>query len=172
MSTLLHSVTGTSRRRLLIVLFVIGVAVAAHVRGRIIARNEVTQREQTIGLLIERNQELTIKLNEQSERILALQAKVKSVQETMEAIVPTENTYNIGPDQSILVAGGKLAIGLIGSPGNRDVSININGMLRSAIAGDVVSVPLDASTICRVGVQSFDMFKATVTASCDAKQRN
>ena len=59
-----------------------------------------------------------------------------------------------------------MTIGLIGLPANDSVNVNINGKPQKMTTGDVVHVALDASTNCQVGVQSFDMFKALLTASC------
>ena len=97
-----------------------------------------------------------------------LQDKLTSVQAALQAIMPSENTYNISPNQSMIVAGGHLTIGLIGSPTNESVNININGKQQLAATGDVIHIALDPSTTCQVGVQSFDMFKAVLTASCAA----
>jgi hypothetical protein len=80
--------------------------------------------------------------------------------------MPSENTYNISPNQSIIVADGHLTVGLIGAPTNEGVNININGKQHSAAAGNVIDVALDPSMTCQVGVQSFDAFKAVLTASC------
>ena len=101
---------------------------------------------------------------------MAVQAKLKSVQDAIDAVMPSENTYVISPNQSMIIAGGRLSVGLIGSPTNESVTININGKRQSASTGDVVNVALNPSTTCRVRVESFDMFKAIVTASCEAMQ--
>jgi hypothetical protein len=83
-------------------------------------------------------------------------------------ILPTENTYNINPNQSLVVANGRLTVGLVGSPTNDSVNLNINGKTQSAPVGAVITSVLDPSTTCQVGVQSFDMFKAVLTATCAA----
>jgi hypothetical protein len=61
--------------------------------------------------------------------------------------------------------------GLIGSPANEGVNVNINGTHRLAAAGDVTVVPVDETTTCRVTIQSFDMFKALLHATCAAKAK-
>ncbi len=114
------------------------------------------------------NQELASELNDEKAKFAALQAKLKSVQDALDAIMPAENSYNVNPNQSLTVAEGHLTIGLVGSPANEGVTININGKQYSAAAGDVIRVMLDSSTTCEVGVHSFDMFKAVLTASCAA----
>ncbi len=95
-----------------------------------------------------------------------MQAKLDGVQATLNAIMPAANTYNISPNQSLVVADGRLTVGLVGSPGNESVTLDINGKQQTASAGQVISVAPDAATDCQVQVQSFDMFKAVLTASC------
>jgi hypothetical protein len=102
--------------------------------------------------------------------IIDLQSQIDKVKAELHAIMPSEATYNIRPNQSILVAAGHLAIGLIGSPTNQSVNININGEQRSAAAGDVIHTALNPSTTCKVAVQSFDMFRVVVTATCAAEK--
>jgi hypothetical protein len=82
--------------------------------------------------------------------------------------MPSENTYGVSPNQSLIVADGHLTVGLIGAPANQSVNININGKQRPAAAGDVIDVAPDPSTSCQVRLQSFDMFKAIITATCTA----
>ena len=72
------------------------------------------------------------------------------------------------PINRLIVAGGHLTIGLIGSPTNQGIIININGKQQLVVSGDIIRVAPDPSTSCQVAVQSFDMFKAVVTASCAA----
>jgi hypothetical protein len=114
------------------------------------------------------NRELKSQIAVQSEKVNALKTQLASVQATLEAAIPSENTYNIKPNQSMIVAGGHLTIGLIGSPTNENVNINVNGKQQSVTAGDIINITPDPSTKCQVGVQSFDMFKALITASCTA----
>jgi hypothetical protein len=55
---------------------------------------------------------------------------------------------------------------MVGSPGNEGITLDINGKQQTLAAGQIVSVTPDPSTTCQVGVQSFDMFKAVLTAMC------
>jgi hypothetical protein len=66
----------------------------------------------------------------------------------------------------MIVASGRLTIGLIGPPTNESINININGKQQSAATGDAIKFQLDPSTTCQVRVLSFDMFKAVLNASC------
>jgi hypothetical protein len=104
----------------------------------------------------------------QDSNLLAAQAKIKNIQAALDELMPSKDTYVISPNQSMLVAGGRLSIGLIGAPTNANVTMNINGKQQFASTGDIVNVALDPSTNCHVRVESFDMFKAIVTASCEA----
>lgn len=98
--------------------------------------------------------------------IVDLQGQVDKVKAELHAIMPSEGTYNIRPNQSIVIAAGQLAIGLVGSPANQTININVNGEQRAVAAGDVIQTTLKPSTTCKVSVQSFDMFRAVVTANC------
>jgi hypothetical protein len=82
--------------------------------------------------------------------------------------MPSQNTYNINPNQSLIAADGRLTIGMIGSPGNEGINLNVNGKQQKVSAGDVIRVSPDAATACQVQIQSFDMFKAVLMASCAA----
>ena len=90
------------------------------------------------------------------------------LQAKLDAIIPSENKYNIDPNQSLVLADGHLTVGLIGAPRDDGIDININGKRYSAVVGDVIRVTADPSTTCTVKIQSFDMFKAQFTASCAA----
>jgi len=114
------------------------------------------------------NQKLKIEIIDQNARQVALQTKLTGVDTALKAIVPTDDTYIIKPNQSLIVAGGRLTLGLIGSPTNESVNININGQRQSAATGDIINVAVDPPATCQVRVQSFDMFKAVLSAMCGA----
>jgi hypothetical protein len=97
----------------------------------------------------------------------ALQLKLTTTSNALNAITPSQDAYNINPNESIIVASGRLTIGLVGSPTNEGININVNGKQQLAAAGDVIKSSVD-SAACQVGVQAFDMFHAVVTASCAA----
>ena len=100
--------------------------------------------------------------------LTALRAELSSTKAALDAIMPSQNTYNINPNQSLLAADGRLTIGMIGSPGNDGINLNVNGKQQKVAAGDVIRVSPDPSTACQVQLQSFDMFKAVLVASCAA----
>jgi len=163
----------TRRRRIYILLIetllILGVALIGHITGRELARRQLAQREQTIVQLREERLQVSNELNQRADRILTLQTRLNHVQSVLDEIVPSENIYVMRPNQSLLVAGGRVTVGLVGSPGNDGVNININGQKRYAAAGEVIAVNMDNDRTCNVTVQSFDMFKVVLHATCAAE---
>lgn len=149
-------------------LAVAAVAIISHIYGRYLASGEIMERDQTIQLMQSEGQKLATEVNERDARIAILEGQIKKLQDALAAIVPAKDTYDVKPNQSIVVADGRLTIGLIGPPTNEAVVVNINGKQQAAAAGDILHSTLDASTTCQVTVQSFDMFKAVLAASCAA----
>ena len=147
-------------------LLVAGVGIGGHIYGRQLARGDTQERDTAIIELRADVQKLEAQINEQNGQLAALQTKLTSVQALLNAIMPSENTYNILPNQSLIVGDGHLTVGLIGPPTNDGIKININGKQQSAAAGDVFRLAPDSSTACQLQIVSFDMFKAVVTASC------
>jgi hypothetical protein len=83
--------------------------------------------------------------------------------------MPSENIYVFRPNQSLILADGRVTVGLMGSPTNETVTLNVSGKQHVAAAGDVITVGLDQSTTCQVTVQAFDLFKAILQATCSGK---
>jgi ribonucleotide monophosphatase NagD (HAD superfamily) len=150
------------------VVLILGAAIGSYFLVRSSDENELKAANIRIVALQNESQKLIADNTNQAATITDLQAQLKNIQAKLDAIMPSENTYNINPNQSIIVGGGRLTIGLIGSPTNERVNININGKPQSAAVGAIINSVLDPSTTCQVGVQSFDMFKAVLTASCAA----
>lgn len=151
-----------------IALLAVGGAIGGYMFGLDLAHRDLAAARGRIQQLQPENQRLKKAIVDQNAKLVELQTELTSVQAALRAITPSENTYNISPNQSLIVAGGHLTIGLIGSPTNESVNINVNGKQQLAATGDVIRVTTDRSTTCQVGVQSFDMFKAVLTASCAA----
>ena len=80
------------------------------------------------------NQGLKSQIVDKTAKFDELRDTLAGVQAALHAIMPSENTYNISPNQSLIVAGGHLTIGLIGSPANESINININGKQQSAVS--------------------------------------
>lgn len=153
---------------LAIVVLAVGGAIGGYIFGLDLSHRDLAAAREQIQQLQPENQRLKKAIVDQNARLVDLQTELTSVQAALRAITPSENTYIISPNQSLIVAGGRLTIGLIGSPTNERVNINVNGKQQLAATGDVIHIALDRSTTCQVGVQSFDMFKAVLTASCAA----
>lgn len=164
-----------TRRRRALILFIetaliLVVAVIGHLTGRELGRRQLERRDEIILELREELQKRGGELGRRSDQLTALQLKLNSVQAALDAIVPSENTFNIVPNQSLLVAGGRVTVGLVGQPANQTVTLNINGKEYPLAAGNVVSIPFDERTTCEVTLQSFDMFRATINTACVAKK--
>jgi hypothetical protein len=153
---------------LAIVILTVGGAIGGYMFGLNLTYRDLAAARERLQQLEPENQRLKKAIVDQNAILGQVQAELASVQAALHTIRPSENTYSINPNQSLIVAGGHLTIGLIGSPTNEGVKINVNGKQQLAVTGDVIHMALDSSTTCQVGVQSFDMFKAILTASCAA----
>jgi hypothetical protein len=147
-------------------------AVAGYLYGLNLTYAELASARQSVQELRPENQRLKNSLLVQNANIVELQSELARVRAALHAILPSENTYKISPNQSVIVADGHLIIGLVGSPGNDSVKINVNGKLQTVTTGDVIRVEVDPSINCQAGIQSFDMFNVIVTASCAASKAN
>lgn len=126
----------------------------------LVAVRAVAQQAQT------ENQRLKGESIETGAKLVELSTNLTNARAALEAINPTKNTYKISPNQSLIVGDGRLTIGLIGSPTNENVMVNVNGKQQSAAPGDVIRVAPDGLTNCEVRIQSFDMFNVIFGASC------
>jgi hypothetical protein len=142
------------------------IVIGGHLYGRFLAARDLGGRDTAIEQMRAESQKQKRDIDQKSAQITELERKVSDAQMALEAIVPQKNTYNIAPNQTLLVGDGHLMVGLIGSPGNDGVLLNINGKQQMVPAGQAITVAPEASTNCRVSVQSFDMFKAVVHATC------
>jgi hypothetical protein len=103
---------------------------------------------------------------------LELRAQLDKANKTLEAITLSSNinTYKIKPNESQTVPIGSLTVGLVGTPGNKSIEINVNDKRYRAQAGDIN----DFAMTCRLEVVSFNVIEANVVvnASCtEAKQQ-
>ena len=119
-----------------------------------------------------------IKPSRQKERIEELENQLKSVQTQLDAVTDPTRIVDIDANHSKYVAGGTLIVGLIGTPRQENVQLNITGTGKGSVggrqltaaAGDIIDFAPDASTACRIKVLSFDILRASVrvNASCAA----
>lgn len=151
---------------LVTLILLIGGAVVGYYVGHGLATQPLANATRQISQLLPENQRLKTTVLDQTAKLVSLQSQLSRSQTTLEAIMPTENTYNVAPNQSIIVANGRLTLGLVGSPTNSSITININGKQQMAVTGDVFKITPDQATACQVRVQSFDMFRAILQASC------
>jgi uncharacterized protein (UPF0333 family) len=150
---------------LVLILFVI---VTVYYLGRQFNSRDLQQRDAAIQQLQSDGQRLSADIADQNATLTAMRAELKSTKAALDAITPSQNVYNINPNQSLIAADGRLTIGLVGSPGNDGVNLNVNGKQQKVAAGDAIRLSPDPLTTCQVQVQSFDMFKAMLIASCAA----
>ena len=148
------------------IITIIATLVGGHLYGRYLAALELGGRENAIEQLRDESQKLKTHADDLSAQVTDLQVKLDRAQAALHAIMPSDNAYNIVPNQSLIVADGHLTVGMVGSPGNEGITLDINGKQQTLAAGQIVSVTPDPSTTCQVGVQSFDMFKAVLTVMC------
>ena len=162
---------GAEHRTVTIVAFVIiivGVVIGGHLYGRYLSSIDLADREAQIEQLRAESQKQKRDIDGKSQQITALQTKLAKTQAALDAITPSANTYNINPNQTLIVGDGHLTVGMVGPPGNDSVLLNINGKPQAVAAGQNLSVAPDPTTKCQVSVQSFDVFTAVLVASCSA----
>ena len=145
---------------------VLGILIGGYLYGQFLAARDLGGRDAVIEQLRTENQKLKRSIDEKMAQLTTLQAKHDAAQAALQAIMPAANTYNIIPNQTLIVADGHLTVGLVGSPANEGVTLSINGKQQMVTAGQVVTVTADGSTPCQLSLQSFDVFKATINASC------
>lgn len=151
------------------VLLMAGGATGGYLLGRNMAMRPLAEARELIERVQPENQRLKQQVLSQNTTIDTLQSQLATTQDTLNSIRPSENTYNINANQSLIVAGGHLTVGLIGPPTNQSITLNINGKPHVTVTGEVFSLAPDPATTCQVRVQSFDMFSAAVNATCAVK---
>ncbi|MFY9694733.1 MAG: hypothetical protein WBF24_08955 [Xanthobacteraceae bacterium] len=152
------------------IITVVAILVGGHLYGRYLSARDLGGRDNAIAQLRAQDQKAKRDLDAKSAEATQLQTKLDKAQAALNAIMPSQNTFNIQPNQAIVVGEGHLTVGLVGSPSNESVTLNINGKEQAVAAGQIVEVAPDPSTKCQVQVQSFDMFKAVLVASCASAQ--
>jgi hypothetical protein len=150
------------------VVLVLFIMVSGYFWGRQFNSRDIQQRDSAILQLQSDGQRLAADIADQNATLTAVRAELSSTKATLDAIMPSLNVYNINPNQSLIAADGRLTIGFIGSPGNDGINLNVNGKQQKVAAGDVIRLSPDPSTTCQVQIQSFDMFKAVLVATCAA----
>jgi hypothetical protein len=155
-------------RRPTAVVLILFIMVSGYFWGRQFNVRDIQQRDAAIQQLQSDAQRLAADIADQSANLTALRTELTNTKSALDAVMPSQNTYNINPNQSLIAADGRLTIGMIGPPGNEGINLNVNGKQQKVSAGDVIRVSPDPATACQVQIQSFDMFKAVLVASCAA----
>jgi hypothetical protein len=145
-----------------VAILLIGGGIGTFLFFRHLAYGELVAVRAQIEQLRTEDQNHKHQLADQNVKISKLEHELKNTQDTLRAIMPSENTYSVAPNQSVIV-GGRLTVGLVGSPANENITLSLNGKQQTVLAGQPIT---DPSTNCQVVVQSFDMFKALINASC------
>lgn len=149
-----------------LLLLLIGILVGGHLYGRYLNSLDLRGRENAIEQLRAESQQQKRKIDEQSAQLTILSGKVNDAQAQLRAILPSENTYNVIPNETLVVGDGRLMIGMIGAPGNDSIVLQINGKQQNATVGQAIAVTPEAGVDCKVTLQSFDVFKAVIHAEC------
>jgi hypothetical protein len=172
MSADAHGLFMSRRGRVFLITVSVAIIAAVAIFGRLygqhLAYGAMQDRDSAIRQLQLETQQLQVEKSSQSASMQSMHTEAQGLQAKLDAIVPSENRYTINPNQSLLVADGHLTVGLVGAPRDDGIDININGKRYSAVVGDDIHITPDPSTACDVNIQSFDMFKAQITASCAA----
>lgn len=153
----------------ILILFVgvIAIIIGGHLYGRYLSSIDLAEREAQIEQLRSESQKQKRDIDGKSQQITLLQTKLTKTQAALDAILPSANTYNINPNQTLILEN-QVTIGMVGPPGNEGVLLNINGKPQSLAAGQTITVAPDPATKCQISVQSFDVFRAVLVASCAA----
>ena len=162
--------TGLRILLLSIVFLLLGAIGGFSYRGHIDEKDVIDSAQRVLEFRTE-NDKLKAQIFNLNTKIEQMHAEARALHNSMEAMQPAANSYVIGVNKSMVVAEGHLTVGLIGSPTSENLKINVNGREYLAAAGDNIEVFPDPSTKCQVSVQSFDMFRAIVVASCQAAKR-
>ncbi len=150
------------------IIIIVGIAIGGHLYGRYLSSIDVADREAQIEQLRAESQKQKRDIDSKSQQLTTLQTKLTKTQDALDAIMPSAHTYNINPNQTLIVGDGHLTVGLIGPPANDSVLLNINGKAQAVAAGQTVNITADPATQCQISVQSFDVFRAVVVATCAA----
>jgi hypothetical protein len=174
MSADAHNLFMTRRGRISLiavsVVLIAAVAIFGRLYGQHLAYSAMQDRDTAIRQLEVERQQLELEKSGQVSRMTTMHTDAQRLQAKLDAIIPSENKYNIDPNQSLVLADGHLTVGLVGAPRDDGIDININGKRYAAVVGDVIHVSPNPETACEVKIQSFDMFKAQFTASCAANR--
>jgi hypothetical protein len=160
---------GAEKRLIMAVAFVImclGILIGGHLYGRYIGSFVSPGLDDTITRLRVEAQNAKRMTDARAAQLTTTGIKLGRTQAALDSIMPAPNTYVIKPNQTLIVGDGRLPVGMVGAPGNDAIMLNINGKQQPLAAGQTINVALGPATQCQLSVQSFDVFKATLVATC------
>jgi hypothetical protein len=153
---------------LIAIIIIVGILIGGHLYGRYLSSIDLAERVAQIEQLRAESQKQKRDIDSKSQQLTALQDKLTKTQAALDAIVPSAHTYNISPNQTLILGDGHLTVGMVGPPGNDSVLLNINGKSQTVAAGQPLRIDPDPATQCLLNLQSFDAFKAVIVATCGA----
>jgi hypothetical protein len=148
------------------VLMCLGILIGGHLYGRYLASFVSPGLDNTIAELRIQTQREKRRSDSLSAEVTAMGDKLRGAQIALDSMMPSPNTYTIYPNQALIVGDGRLPVGLVGTPGNDAIMLNVKGKQQPFAAGQTINVAPDPATQCQLSVQSFDVFKATLVAAC------
>ena len=148
------------------VLMCLGILIGGHLYGRYLASFKSPGFDNTITELRSQAQRQKRQNDALIAERTAMETKLENAQAALDSIMPAPNTYTIKPNQTLIVGDGHLPVGMVGTPGNDSIILNVNGKQQPLAAGQTINVAADPTTQCQLSVQSFDVFKATLVAAC------
>jgi cell division protein FtsB len=151
-----------------IIIIIVGIIIGGHLYGRYLSALDVAERVAQLEQLRAESQKQKRDIDSKSQQLTSLQDKLNKTQGALDAIMPSAHTYNIEPNQTLIVGDGHLIVGLVGAPGNESVQLSINGKQQTVAAGQTLNIAPDPATQCKINVQSFDVFRVVVVATCAA----
>jgi uncharacterized membrane protein YeaQ/YmgE (transglycosylase-associated protein family) len=154
------------RRRLFVIALIVAGIVGAFVLGLENTRRELRDSKQLLLQLQSESQKLREQIADQNSKLINQQSTLTKLASTLNELMPSKDTYQIAANQSLIVANGRMTVGIVGAPTNQSITVNINGRPQVLASGDVVEVAVNPQTTCHVRLQAFDMFKALITATC------
>jgi hypothetical protein len=153
---------------LVAIIIIVGILIGGHLYGRYLSSIDLAEREAQLEQLRAESQKQKRDIDSKSQQLTTLTDKLNKTQAALDAVMPSANTYNINPNQTLILGDGHLVVGLVGPPANDSVLLNINGKSQPMAAGQTLSVAPDPATKCQINLQSFDVFRAVVVATCAA----
>ena len=109
------------------VLMCLGILIGGHLYGRYLASFNSTSTDNIIAELVSQNQKQKRVSDSLSAELTPMGIKMQSAQATLDSIMPAPNTYTLKPNQTLIVGDGHLMVGMVGTPGNDAIMLNVNG---------------------------------------------